>query len=144
MMELFVQANGLKVRVHSDPSCLPVVEYKDALAGVKMVVDFQRFDEFPPLLVTGAEFAECQTERAVKEVVKNLVIEPMNSWFLEIGKAQQVRVDSAPKRTWRKVEIDGMKLAEEIRGQRTAVAPGETAVLHVICDENQGEDNILM
>jgi hypothetical protein len=144
MMELFVQANGLKVRVHSDPSCLPVVECKDALAGVKMVVDFQRFDEFPPLLVTGAEFAECQTERAVKDVVKNLVIEPMNSWFLEIGKAQQVHVDSTPKRTWRKVEINGMKLAEEIRGQRTAVAPGETAVLHVICDEKQGEDNILI
>jgi hypothetical protein len=96
------------------------------------------------LLVTGAEFAECQTEKAVKDVVKSLVIEPMNSWFLEIGKAQQVHVDSSPKKTWRKLEIEGKKLSEEIRSPRTAVAPGETTALHVIRDEKQGDENLLV
>jgi hypothetical protein len=140
MLDLYQAAAGLKVRVQSDPSCLPVVEYKDALAPVKPVNDFKSFADFPPLLLAGTEFADCPTVKKVRDLVRDMVIQPMSSWFEEIGRAQTVRVDSGPRKRGATVTINGGILAESMR--EGADVPVERASLRSISDQVASEENL--
>jgi hypothetical protein len=144
LLELYNGAGGLKVPIQSDRAWLPSVSTKECLTGVPQRVDFTRVEDFLPLYVTGDEFASCPSVQSVKEVVKTIAIEPINTWFAELGAAQQTTVDNSGKAAAEPVVVGGPVITGRITRvlQAGGFGGGEAVPLRTISEGNLADENV--
>jgi hypothetical protein len=140
LLEMYNTAGGLKVRVQTDLA-LPIIAPRDKCTLIRMIADFARIEEYPPLCVTDEEVAECQSVKKSREEIELMKIEPMHSWDIEIALAQQAVVEIGSNHDLQEVSIDGNVTAARIDAIARCTTVDETLPLTGITERELVEDN---